>query len=108
MLRLKKKDMVMVMVGKDKGKKGEIKEIFPESDRVVVMGVNIVSKHKRATKEKPGGIHKLEASIHISNVQLICPKCATATRFSLTTTKVSVATSGDKMRACRKCGGVIL
>ena len=103
MLRLKKKDMVMVMVGKDKGKKGEIKEILPESDRVVVMGVNIVSKHKRATKEKPGGIHKLEASIHISNVQLICPKCAKPVK-----TKVSVAPSGDKMRACRKCGGVIL
>ncbi len=103
MLRLKKKDMVMVMAGKDKGKKGEIKEIHPESERVVVMGVNIVSKHKRATKEKPGGIHKLEASIHISNVQLICPKCAKPVK-----TKVSTAPSGDKMRACRKCGEVIL
>ena len=103
MLRLKKKDMVMVMVGKDKGKKGEIKEIRPESDRVVVMGVNIVSKHKRATKEKPGGIHKIEASIHISNVQIICPKCAKPVK-----TKVSTAPSGDKMRACRKCGEVIL
>lgn len=103
MLRLKKKDMVMVMAGKDRGKKGEIKEIFPGSDRVVVMGVNIVSKHKRTTKEKPGGIHKLEASIHISNVRLICPKCAKPVK-----TKVSTAPSGDKMRACRKCGEVIL
>jgi len=103
MLRLKKKDLVMVMAGKDKGKKGEIKEILPESDRVVVMGVNIVSKHKRTTKEKPGGIHKIEASIHISNVQIICPKCAKPVK-----TKVSIAPSGDKMRACRKCGEVIL
>ncbi|MFA6433447.1 MAG: 50S ribosomal protein L24 [Elusimicrobiales bacterium] len=103
MLRLKKKDMVMVMAGKDKGKKGEIKEIRPESDRVVVMGVNIVSKHKRTTKEKPGGIHKIEAAIHISNVRLICPKCAKPVK-----TKVSTAPSGDKMRACRKCGEVIL
>lgn len=107
MLRLKKKDMVMVMAGKDKGKKGEIKEIIPgrcrESDRVVVMGVNIVSKHKRTTKDKPGGIHKLEASVHISNVRLICPKCAKPVK-----TRVSAAPSGDKMRACRKCGEVIL
>jgi large subunit ribosomal protein L24 len=103
MLRLKKKDMVMVMAGKDRGKKGEIKEIRPESDRVVVMGINIVSKHKRTTKEKPGGIHKLEAAIHISNVQLICPKCAKPVK-----TKVTTAPSGDKMRACRKCGEVIL
>ncbi|MEI7480940.1 MAG: 50S ribosomal protein L24 [Elusimicrobiota bacterium] len=103
MLRLKKKDIVMVMAGKDKGKKGEIKEIRPDSDRVVVMGVNIVSKHKRTTKEKPGGIHKLEASIHISNVQIICPKCDKPVK-----TKVSTAPSGDKMRACRKCGEVIL
>ena len=103
MLRLKKKDMVMVMAGKDKGKKGEIKEIRPESDRVVVMGVNIMSKHKRSTKEKPGGIHKIEAPIHISNVRLICPKCAKPVK-----TKISTAPSGDKMRACRKCGEVIL
>ncbi|HBW23976.1 MAG: 50S ribosomal protein L24 [Elusimicrobia bacterium GWA2_56_46] len=103
MLRLKKKDMVMVMAGKDKGKKGEIKEMHPETGKVVVMGVNIVSKHKRTTKEKPGGIHKLEAPIHISNVQLICPKCAKPVKI-----KVIPAPSGDKMRACRKCGEVIL
>jgi len=103
MIRLKKKDMVMVMAGKDRGKKGEIKEIHPEDERVVIMGVNIVSKHKRTTKEKPGGIHKLEAPVHISNVRLICPKCAKPVK-----TKVSVSPSGDKMRACRKCGEVIL
>lgn len=103
MLRLKKKDTVMVMVGKDKGKKGEVKEIIPGDNTVVVMGVNIVSKHKRPGKNKPGGIHKLEAPIHISNVQLICPKCAKPVK-----TKVTKASSGDKMRACRKCGEVIL
>jgi len=103
MLKLKKKDMVMVMVGKDKGKKGEIKEMHPETDKVVVMGVNIVFKHKRTTKEKPGGIHKVEAPIHISNVQLVCPKCAKPVKI-----KVVSAPSGDKMRACRKCGEVIL
>jgi len=67
------------------------------------MGINIVSKHKRPTKDKPGGIHKLEAPVHISNVQLICPKCAKPVR-----TKVVKMQSGDKMRACRKCGEAIL
>jgi large subunit ribosomal protein L24 len=103
MMRLKKKDMVMVMCGKDKGKKGEIKEIHPATDKVVVMGVNIVSQHKRSTKEKPGGIHKVEAPLHISNVRLICSKCDKPVK-----TKVSVAPSGDKLRACRKCGETIL
>jgi large subunit ribosomal protein L24 len=103
MLRLKKKDIVMVMTGKDKGKKGEIKEVHPETEKVVVMGVNIVSKHKRTTKEKPGGIHKIEAPLHISNVRLICAKCDKPVK-----TKVSMTAAGDKMRACRKCGEVIL
>lgn len=103
MLRLKKKDMVMVTTGKDRGKKGEIKEVFPTTSKVTVMGVNIISKHKRATKEKPGGINKMEAPIHISNVQIICPKCAKPVK-----TKVAIAASGDKTRVCRKCGEGIL
>ena len=103
MIRFKKKDMVMVIKGKDRGKKGEIKEVLPQDDRVIVMGINIVSKHKRSTKDKPGGIHKLEAPLHISNVQLMCPKCAKPVK-----TKVAKMQSGDKMRACRKCGEVIL
>lgn len=103
MIRLKKKDMVMVMSGKDKGKKGEIKEIHPCDGTVVITGVNIVSRHKRSTKEKPGGIHKVEAPMHISKVQLVCPKCAKPVK-----TKVTSAPSGDKMRACRKCGETII
>ncbi|MBI4803474.1 MAG: 50S ribosomal protein L24 [Elusimicrobia bacterium] len=103
MIRLKKKDMVMVIAGKDKGKKGEIKEVLPQDDRVIVMGINIVFKHKRSTKDKPGGIHKLEAPMHISNVQLICPKCAKPVKI-----KVAKIQSGEKLRACRKCGEAIL
>lgn len=103
MVKLKKKDLVMVMAGKDRGKKGEIKEVLPQDNRVIVVGINIVSKHKRPTKDKPGGINKLEAPIHISNVQLVCPKCSKPVK-----TKVSKTQAGDKMRACRKCGEVIL
>ncbi|OGR80276.1 MAG: 50S ribosomal protein L24 [Elusimicrobia bacterium GWC2_64_44] len=102
MLKLKKKDTVIVLAGKDKGKKGEIKEIMPEARKVVVMGINIVSKHKKTTKEKPGGIHKVEAPMAISNVQLVCPKCGKPARV-----KVMVQ-GGEKMRACKKCGEAIV
>lgn len=103
MNRLKKKDMVMVIAGRDKGKKGEVKEVMPKEGKIVVMGINIFSKHKRPTKDKPGGIHKLEAPLNISNVQLICPKCNKPVR-----TKIITVQSGDKLRACRKCGEAII
>jgi large subunit ribosomal protein L24 len=91
-----------VLAGKDKGKKGEIKEIMPADRKVVVMGINIVSKHKKTTKEKPGGIHKVEAPMDISNVQLVCPKCGKPARVKVT------AQAGEKMRACKKCGETIV
>jgi large subunit ribosomal protein L24 len=101
MLKLKKKDTVIVIAGKDKGKKGEIKEI-KTGGKVVVMGINIVSKHKKTTKEKPGGIHKLEAPLSISNVQLVCPKCGKPARVKVT------VQGGERLRACKKCGEVIV
>ena len=102
MLKLKKKDTIIVLAGKDKGKKGEIKEIIPTNRKVVVMGINIVSKRKKTTKAKPGGIHKVEAPMDISNVQLVCPKCGKPARVKVT------VQGGEKMRACKKCGEVIV
>ncbi len=102
MLKLKKKDTVIVIAGRDKGKKGEIKEVMPSESKVVVMGINIVSKHKKTTKDKPGGIHKIEAPLHISNVQLVCPKCGKPARVKAT------FVGGEKMRACKKCGEAII
>lgn len=102
MLKLKKTDTVVILTGRDKGKKGEIKEITPSTGKVVVMGINIVHKHKKTTKDKPGGIHKVEAPMDISNVQLVCPKCGKPARV-----KVAVQ-GGEKLRACKKCGEVII
>ncbi len=102
MLKLKKKDTVMVIAGKDKGKKGEVKEILPAERKVVVMGVNIVSKHKKTTQDKPGGIHKVEAPLSISNVQLVCPKCGKPVRVK------AVVQGGERLRACKKCGETIV
>ena len=103
MLRLKKKDKVIVLSGKDKGKKGEIKEVIADKDRVIVNGINIVSKHSKPKKNKTGGIVKIEAAIHISKVQLVCSKCDKPARI-----KVQKLDSGDKVRICRKCGEVII
>jgi large subunit ribosomal protein L24 len=102
MLKLKKKDTVIVIAGRDKGKKGEIKEVQPEARKVVVMGINIVSKHKKTTKDQPGGIHKVEAAMSISNVQLVCPKCDKPARVKVT------IQGGEKLRACKKCGEAIV
>ncbi|MDO8804511.1 MAG: 50S ribosomal protein L24 [Elusimicrobiota bacterium] len=102
MIKLKKKDTVIVIAGKDKGKKGEVKEVMPEARKVVVMGINIVSKHKKTTKEKPGGIHKMEAPMSISNVQLVCPKCGKTARV-----KISIQ-GGEKLRICKKCNEAII
>ena len=101
-MKLKKKDTVIVIAGKDKGKKGEIKEIMPAEHKVTVIGVNIVSKHKKSTKDKPGGVHKVEAPLDVSNVRLICPKCGKAAGVKM------IMQGGEKHRACKKCGEIII
>jgi large subunit ribosomal protein L24 len=106
MLGLKKKDRVLVISGKDKGKKGEVLKIIRDEEgkieKVIVSGVNVVSKHKRPTRNDPGGIIKKEAPIHVSKVMLICPNCERPTRI-----KASINESGEKYRVCRKCGQTI-
>jgi large subunit ribosomal protein L24 len=106
MLGLKKKDRVLVISGKDKGKKGEVLKVIRDGEgkieKVIVSGVNVVSKHKRPTRNDPGGIIKKEAPIHVSKVMLICPNCERPTRI-----KASINESGEKYRVCRKCGQTI-
>jgi large subunit ribosomal protein L24 len=102
-LKLRKKDKVMVIAGKDKGKTGEIMKIMPDEMRVLVSKVNIVTKHRKRTQTEPGGIEKLEAPIAYSNVMLLCPKCEKPTR-----PKLDRLRTGETVRACRKCGEKIL
>ncbi len=106
MLAIKRKDKVVVLSGKDKGKRGEVLRVIKEDGRVVkvlVSGVNIVTKHKRATRNDPGGIIKKEAPLYISKVMLVCPSCDKPTRI-----KVNISENGDKYRVCRKCGQTIV
>lgn len=102
MLNIKKKDKVVVISGRDKGKKGEVREVLSDKSKVIVTGVNVVSKHEKPRKDKPGGIVKTEAPIHVSKVMLICSKCEKPTR-------IGMKTEGDqKLRTCKKCGEIII
>jgi len=81
-LHIKKGDTVYVNAGDDRGKKGKVLEVFPDKNRAIVEGINLVSKHtKPNTKAPQGGIIKQEASIHISNLQIVDPSSGTPTRI---------------------------
>lgn len=97
-MTVKKGDNVVVIAGKDKGKTGKVLEVFPEENRVLVDGVNIVSKHKKARNQnEKSGIVKKSAPINASNVMIICPSCGKATRV------YHKVIDGKKVRVC-KCG----
>ena len=78
--KIKKGDTVIVIAGKDKGKSGNVLSIIKDKDRVVVEGVNISKRHRKATQDSPGKIEEIEASVHISNVSHIDPQTGKATR----------------------------
>ena len=102
---VKKGDEVLVLTGKDRGKRGTINRMMIKPDRVraVVGGVNIMKKH---TKGRPGvrqaGIIEIEAPLHISNLMLICTQCGKPTRVSRI-----VGPDGKRVRVCKKCDQVI-
>ena len=78
--KIKTGDTVIVIAGKDKGKTGNVTSVLKAEDRVLVGGINIVKRHRKATQESPGKIEEIEASIHISNVAHLDPKTGKATR----------------------------
>ena len=100
---IKKKDTVLVLSGKDKGKKGEVKSVNPSKNTVVVAGVNMISKHVKPSQNKQGGIIKMEAALDASNVAVVCSNCKKAM-----TPKISIAADGTKTRVCRKCNEPII
>ena len=103
MLRIKKNDMVSVITGRDKGKKGKVLEVFPFESRAIVENINLVKKARRRTQQnQKGGIVDIEAPIHLSNLMLVCKQCNKPTRF-----RVSILKDGTKIRECKKCGAVI-
>jgi large subunit ribosomal protein L24 len=98
MTKIKKGDKVVVLTGRDKGKSGEVKNVNPGESKVTVQGVNVQTKHSKASQSGPGGITKIEAPIHISNVALADPKTGKPTR-------VGYKTVGDrKVRVAKRSG----
>ena len=79
--KIKTGDSVIIIAGKDKGKTGKVSSVLKANDRVIVDGVNIVKRHRKATQESPGKIEEKEASIHISNVAHVDPESGKATRI---------------------------
>jgi len=101
-LRIKKGDKVVVLTGRDKGKSGEVKHVNPADCKLTVQGVNVQTKHRKPSQARgSGGIDKVEAPLHISNVALIDPKSGKPTRVGYKTVgnrKVRVAKrSGEQM-----------
>ena len=98
-MRIKKGDNVQVLSGNDKGKTGEVLEVIPKANKVVVKGVNIRKKHVKARKQgEESGIISVESSIPVSKVNVICPKCGKVTKIGYSLDK------DKKVRICKKCG----
>ena len=102
-MKIKKNDTVLVVTGKDKGKKGKVRFAYPKDERLIVEGINFIKKHTRARgRVRQAGIIELEAPIPVSNVMLLCNKCNHPTRIGFRSLE-----DGRKVRICRSCGEVI-
>ena len=102
-MSIKKGDTVIVLSGKDKGKKGAVLEAMPESRKVVVEKVNVVSRHTKPRQQgEQGGIIKKDAPIYACKVMRVCPKCDKPTRPAS-----KVGKDGKRVRVCKKCGAEI-
>ena len=102
-MSIKKGDTVVVLSGKDKGKKGEVIGVLPKDGKVVVEKINMVSRHTKPRRQgETGGIIQKEAPLYACKVQRVCPKCDKATRPAH-----KVLADGKKVRVCKKCGAEI-
>jgi large subunit ribosomal protein L24 len=101
---IRRNDNVVVMTGKDRGKNGRVLRVVPDKNRVVVEGVNTIKRHTKPNPQRniKGGVVEREASVHASNVQLVCPECSKPTRIGH-----KILGDGRKVRICRKCEGVV-
>ncbi|MBI3400208.1 MAG: 50S ribosomal protein L24 [Acidobacteria bacterium] len=105
---IRRNDNVLVITGKDRGKRGRVLKVLPrdggDTIRLIVEGVNMIKRHTKPNPGKgvKGGIVEREASLHASNVQLVCPECGAQTRVGH-----KILGDGRKVRICRKCEGVV-
>lgn len=101
MFKFKVGDEVLVTTGKDKGKKGKIEKFFPEGNKILIEGINLIKKHKKISRGQPAGIQEIPRPIATAKVALICPKCAKVTRIGFSVDEK------EKIRICKKCKGAL-
>lgn len=102
-VHVKTGDTVVVLSGKNKGKKGKVMAVSPKEGKVIVENVNMVSKHMKPRKMgEAGGIVKAEGAMYASKVQIVCPRCKKPTRIGH-----KINEDGTKNRICRKCGEIL-
>jgi len=98
-LKIKKGDTAVMISGKEKGRKAKVSKVLPGDRKVVLEGVNMLTKHKKPKSQtKPGGIIKQEGPVDISNIMVVCPGCSKPARVGQ---KIE---DGKKLRVCKKCG----
>ncbi len=101
--RLKRDDEVMVIRGRDKGRRGKIQRMFPDKDQVLVEGLNMVKRHYKAgVQGRQAGIVEKEMPLNASKVMPICPSCDKPTRVA-----VKILDDGAKSRVCKRCEGML-
>ncbi len=102
-MKIRKDDTVVITTGKDSGKKGKVRRVWPDKERVIVDGANMIKRHSRARRAaRQAGIIELEAPIHVSNVMLVCSKCNKPTRVGF-----QFLADGKRVRVCKSCQEVI-
>ena len=102
-LNLRKNDNVMIIAGKERGTTGKILKVLSEKDRAIIERLNLVKRHtKPRGPQQPGGIVEKEASIHVSNLMLMCDRCNAPVRYGH-----KILGDGKKVRICRRCGETI-
>jgi large subunit ribosomal protein L24 len=102
-MKIHKDDMVLIIAGKDRGKKGKVRFAYPRKDQVIVEGFNMIKKHSKARgAARQAGIIDLEAPIHVSNIMLLCSKCNKPGRIGMKTLE-----DGRRVRFCRACREVV-
>ena len=98
-MKIKKGDTVQVLSGNDKGKKGEVLEVLPKVEKVIVKGVNVRKKHMKPKKQgQEGGILSIECPVHSAKLGVVCSKCDKPVRIGYSIEK------DEKVRVCKKCG----
>ncbi|MEX2230371.1 MAG: 50S ribosomal protein L24 [Dehalococcoidia bacterium] len=97
--KIKRNDTVQVMAGKDRGRRGDVRQVIPDAGRAIVTGVNMVKKHRRSrSPQQPGGIIQSEAPIQLANLAVVCRACDRAIRVGF-----KLLEDGRKVRVCKHC-----